>query len=133
MPQQSILAEEFQQHIHHTGIKLGSGALAELENRFLQAKLRAVVAVRGHCVESVGYRNDSGKKMNLLAFETIRIACSIYPLVMLASGTTSWNIDTAERMCAPLSGCFLTSSYSLVLNDLFLRRMSSDVPIFPIS
>ena len=69
--------------IHDLGVELCSSPFRQLGKRYIYRKRGTIDTIRGHSVKRIGHRDDASAQRNALAFETIRVACAIPPLVMM--------------------------------------------------
>src|SRR5438067_6475046 len=88
-----------QESLNQTCIPLLAGTLRQDVDRLLPRAAAPVRAVARHGHERVGDGDDPGEQRNLVAAETVGIACAVNPLVVVADrrkqlvGTRQWGQD----------------------------------------
>jgi hypothetical protein len=88
--------------IHDLGIELRSSSFCQLRKRHIYRKRGTIDTIRGHSVKRIGHRDDASAQRNALAFETIRVARAIPPLVMMPDrvNAESVGLETADDLGA---------------------------------
>src|SRR6266576_129103 len=80
------LADQAKELVDENGIPLLAGSLLQDADRLLAGAAAPVGAVARHGYERVGDGDDAGEQRNLVAAQTVGIACAVNPLVVVADG-----------------------------------------------
>src|SRR5258705_12308363 len=77
------VARELAERGDELGVELAARAALELRERPVEPERRPVAVVRGHAVDRVAHRDDPRLARDRGAFEAVRIAAAVEPLVVV--------------------------------------------------
>jgi hypothetical protein len=78
-----VIVEQRQTRVNHLRVEMSATLRVDFRQRNSYPQARAVRSVRGHRLDRVGHAENACPKNNLIALESLRIARTIHPLMVL--------------------------------------------------